>query len=48
MTGQATFRDHINDIKLKNLSKTGNTYGIDYMIGNTKYLSKGYGAKNFN
>lgn len=45
MTGQATLRDPINDIKLKNLSKTGNTYGIDYMIGNTKYLSKGYGAK---
>lgn len=44
MTGQATLRDPINDIKLKNLSKTGNTYGIDYMIGNTKYLSKGYGA----
>lgn len=45
MTGQATLRDPINDIKLKNLSKTGNTYGVDYMIGSTAFLGKGYGAK---
>jgi len=45
MTGQATSRDPLDDIKLENLSKTGHTYGIDYMIGNKDYFGKGHGAK---
>ena len=45
MTIQETAEDHIDDIKLNHLSKTGRTYGIDYMIGNKNYFSKGYGAK---
>ena len=36
MTIQETIEDHINDIKLNHLSKTGHIYGIDYMIGNPK------------
>lgn len=45
MTIQETPEDHIDDIKLNHLSKTGNTYGIDYMIGDKNYFGKGYGAK---
>ncbi len=45
MTIQETAEDHIDDIKLNHLSKTGNTYGIDYMIGDKSYFGKGYGAK---
>jgi len=45
MTIQETAEDHIDDIKLNHLSKTGHTYGIDYMIGNKNYFGKGYGAK---
>lgn len=45
MTIQETHQDDIGDLKLSHLSKTGHTYGLDYMIGNTKYLGKGYGAK---
>ena len=45
MTIQETAEDHIDDIKLSHLSKTGNTYGIDYMIGDKDYFGKGYGAK---
>lgn len=45
MTIQETTEDHIDDIKLNLLSKTGNTYGIDYMIGDKNYFGKGYGAK---
>lgn len=45
MTIPETAEDHINDIKLNYLSKTGHTYGIDYMIGNKNYFGKGYGAK---
>ncbi|MFC3909340.1 GNAT family N-acetyltransferase [Legionella dresdenensis] len=45
MTIQETAEDHIDDIKLNYLSKTGHTYGIDFMIGNKNYFGKGYGAK---
>lgn len=45
MTIQETAEDDIDDIKLNHLSKTGHTYGIDYMIGNKNYFGKGYGAK---
>ncbi|WP_395947380.1 GNAT family N-acetyltransferase [Caedibacter taeniospiralis] len=45
MTIQETAEDHEGGIKLNHLSKTGNTYGIDYMIGDKYYFGKGYGAK---
>lgn len=45
MTIQETVEDHGPPIKLNYLSKTGHTYGIDYMIGNKNYVGKGYGAK---
>ena len=37
--------NHLEEPKLSHLSKTGHTYGIEYMIGNKNYLDKGYGAK---
>ncbi|MBS0236780.1 MAG: GNAT family N-acetyltransferase [Proteobacteria bacterium] len=37
--------EDIGELKLANLSKTGNTYCMDYMIGNPAYLGKGYGAQ---
>lgn len=45
MTIQEAPEDHIDDIKLKHLSKTGHSYGIEYMIGDQAYVDKGYGAK---
>ncbi|GGI78533.1 GNAT family N-acetyltransferase [Legionella impletisoli] len=45
MTIEETAEDHMDDIKLHYLSKTGRTYGIDYMIGNKNYFGKGCGAK---
>jgi RimJ/RimL family protein N-acetyltransferase len=45
MTIHETHQDDIGEIKLAQMSKTGNTYGIDYMIGNIAYFGKGYGAK---
>lgn len=45
MTIQETAEDHLDDIKLTHISKTGHTYGIDYMIGDKQYFGKGYGAK---
>ncbi|WP_316355147.1 GNAT family N-acetyltransferase [Candidatus Trichorickettsia mobilis] len=45
MTIQETAEDHKGGIKLNHLSKTGHTYGIDYMIGDKNYFGKGYGAK---
>ena len=36
--------EDIGEAKLSNLSEAGTTYGLDYMIGNTDYLGKGYGA----
>ncbi len=44
MTIQETSIDDINQIKLNHLSKTGTSYGLDYMIGNQSYFGKGYGA----
>lgn len=45
MTIQETEEDDIGELKLSHLSKTGYTYGLDYMIGNTRYLGQGYGAR---
>ena len=45
MTIQETADDNLGSIKLKRLSKTGHTYGLDYMIGNPDYFGKGYGAR---
>jgi RimJ/RimL family protein N-acetyltransferase len=45
MSIQETADSDINEIKLANLSKTGNTYGLDFMIGNKAYLGKGYAAR---
>jgi RimJ/RimL family protein N-acetyltransferase len=45
MTIQTTVHDPIDEIKLQYLSQTGHTYGIDYLIGHTKYLGQGYGAQ---
>jgi len=45
MTIRALSADDLDGIKLENLSKTGNSYGIEYMIGDRNYLGKGYGAK---
>jgi RimJ/RimL family protein N-acetyltransferase len=45
MAIQETYKDDIGKEKLEHLSKTGHTYGIDYMIGNSKFFGKGYGAE---
>ena len=45
MTIQETLIDEFDDVKKSHLSKTGHTYGLDYMIGNQDYLGKGCGAK---
>ncbi|WPY00714.1 GNAT family N-acetyltransferase [Candidatus Trichorickettsia mobilis] len=45
MTIQETHKEDIGPEKLKRLSKTGNTYGLDYMIGNPKFFGKGYGSQ---
>ena len=45
MTIQENIKDDIGELKLSHLSKTGHTYGLDYMIGNTEYLGKGYGTR---
>ena len=45
MTIQETIEEDIEEIKLINLSKTGHSYGIDYMIGDKAYFGKGFGAK---
>ena len=44
MTYQETTADDIETLKLSHFSQTGHTYSLDYMIGNTAYLGKGYGA----
>lgn len=46
MTIQETPKDNIGREKLRYLSKTGNTYGLDYMIGNPNFFGKGYGARS--
>ena len=45
MTIQETGEDDIGIEKISRLSKTGNSYGLDYMIGNRDFIGKGYGAK---
>lgn len=45
MTIQETHKEDIGEEKLKRLSKTGYTYGLDYMIGNSKFFGKGYGSQ---
>ena len=45
MTIQETCKDDIGKLKLSHLSKTGHSYSIDYMIGNTQYFGKGYEAR---
>jgi RimJ/RimL family protein N-acetyltransferase len=45
MTIQETHTDPIGQEKRSQLSKTGNTYSIDYMIGNHQFLGKGYGEQ---
>ena len=45
MTIQETHKEDIGQEKLKRLSKTGHTYGLDYMIGNPKFFGKGYGSQ---
>lgn len=45
MTIHETGEDDIGDEKLSRLSKTGHSYGLDYMIGNRQFLGKGYGAR---
>ena len=44
MTIQETHKDNISQEKLSRFSKTGHTYGLDYMIGNPNFFGKGYGA----
>lgn len=44
MTIQETPKEDIGDLKLAHLSETGHSYSLDYMIGNTAYIGKGYGA----
>lgn len=45
MTIQETHKEDIGEEKLKRLSKAGHTYGLDYMIGNSKFFGKGYGSQ---
>jgi RimJ/RimL family protein N-acetyltransferase len=45
MTLQEKKEYDIGEIKKAHLSKTGHSYGLDYMIGNKDYLGKGLGAK---
>lgn len=45
MTIQESIREGIGELKLSYISKTGNAYGVDYMIGNSDFFGKGYGGK---
>jgi RimJ/RimL family protein N-acetyltransferase len=45
MTIRETHQEDIGQEKLLRLSKTGHTYGLEFMIGNSKFFGKGYGAK---
>ncbi|MDF3047207.1 MAG: acetyltransferase [Candidatus Midichloriaceae bacterium] len=45
MTIKETHKNNIGEEKLSQLSKTGNTYSLDYMIGDPNFFGKGYGAK---
>lgn len=44
MTLQEKAEYDIPNIKKEKLSKTGNSYSIDFMIGNKKYFGKGLGS----
>jgi len=45
MIEQLTSLTPIDQEKRERLSKTGNTYGLDFMIGNAHFFGKGYGAR---
>jgi predicted acetyltransferase len=45
MTIQETHKEDIGEEKLKILSKTGHTYGLNYMIGIPKFFGKGNGSQ---
>lgn len=45
MAIQETHKDDIGPEKTQQLSKTGHTYSLEYMIGNPSFFNKGYGAK---
>lgn len=45
MTIEETLDSKINQEKIEHISATGHTYNLEYMIGNTKFFGKGYGAK---
>src|SRR5437868_2878856 len=44
MTIKESYASPINQEKLAQLSRTGHTYGLDYMIGNPGFFGKGYGS----
>lgn len=48
MSIQETNPAEIEKIRADHLSKTGNTYTLEYMIGNKDFFGKGYGAKTLN
>lgn len=45
MTIQEMHTEDIGQEKLKRLSTTGHSYGLEYMIGSPGFLGKGYGAQ---
>jgi predicted acetyltransferase len=45
MSIQETHASPINQEKLDRLSKTGHSYNLEFMIGNPKFLGKGYGSQ---
>ncbi len=45
MTLQEKQEYDIPEIKKSYISKLGTTYGMDFMIGNTRFLGKGLGSK---
>ena len=45
MTICKTIKNDIGELKLSHLSKTGHTYGLDYMIDSIEHIGKEYGTK---
>lgn len=45
MTIEEKNTGEINQIKIDNLAKIGNSYSIDYMIGDKEYIGKNLGAR---
>lgn len=45
MTIREHAEEHRTQAKQAHISKTGHTYGIDYMIGNPDFFGKGYGSR---